>query len=109
MNFNLNRANQDLAFAHPEEILSWAWHIFRGDVAASSSFQTQSVPLLKMIGTVAPQMTVFFLDTGFHFAETLAFKDRLVAECGIECAIAYSHRGACEISPTLWGVISARP
>ncbi len=32
-------------------------------------------------------MPVFFLDTGFHFQETLAFRDRLVKELGLELKV----------------------
>ncbi len=63
--------------AHPQDILIWAWRTFGPHVGASSSFQTQSVPLLHMIANHAPWMRIFFLDTGFHFAETLAFRDQL--------------------------------
>lgn len=46
----------------------------------SSSFQTQSVPLLHMVSRVIPDTTILFLDTGYHFPETLAFRDRLARE-----------------------------
>lgn len=72
--------NHMLEQAHPEEVLLWSWNTFGPLVAASSSFQTNSVPLLHMVSRAAPQMTIFFLDTGFHFPETLAFRDRLARE-----------------------------
>lgn len=77
-----------LAGAHPSDILSWAVEHFGGRIAASSSFQTQSVPLLHMISRVTPDLPVVFLDTGFHFPETLAFRDRLVEEWGLNLRIA---------------------
>lgn len=46
-------------------------------IYASSSFQTQSIPLLHIIGTHFPQVKVVFLDTGFLFPETYAFKEYL--------------------------------
>jgi phosphoadenosine phosphosulfate reductase len=75
--------NRTLENLHPEEILRWSWNTFGPLVAASSSFQTNSVPLLHMISRSAPDMPIFFLDTGFHFPETLAFRDRLVNEYGL--------------------------
>jgi len=77
MKIDVQQVNAALESAHPEEILLWAWNTFNGSVAASSSFQTQSVPLLKMISRVTPGMFVYFLDTGFHFEETLQFRDQL--------------------------------
>ena len=46
-------------------------------VIASSSFQTQSIPLLHILSIHAPSIPVYFLDTGFHFPETLAFRDEV--------------------------------
>jgi phosphoadenosine phosphosulfate reductase len=63
----------------PEDILRWAWEAFGPKVAVSSSFQTQSVPLLHIVSRVCPEMPVIFIDTGFHFPETLAFRDALQA------------------------------
>lgn len=53
----------------------------------SSSFQGQSLPLLHIVSRVAPRIPVIFLDTGFHFPETLAFRDRLVREWGLNLRV----------------------
>lgn len=45
-------------------------------MVASSSFQTQSLPLLHLTSLRCPDMPVIFLDIGFHLPETLAFRDR---------------------------------
>lgn len=80
---DLARLNRELEGAPPRSVLAWAWEASGGSVAATSSFQTQSVPLLHMLSEVAPGIEVLFLDTGFHFPETLAFRDRLAAELGL--------------------------
>ncbi|GAB4279729.1 MAG: hypothetical protein Kow0080_32180 [Candidatus Promineifilaceae bacterium] len=69
--------------ASPLEIIKWAWHTFKPKIAVTSSFQTQSVPLLHMISDTVPEMPIFFLDTGFHFAETLAYRDQLNKELNL--------------------------
>jgi phosphoadenosine phosphosulfate reductase len=51
---------------------------FRGRVALVSSFGAESAVLLHMISRVDPAMPVIFLDTGKLFAETAAYRDRLV-------------------------------
>jgi phosphoadenosine phosphosulfate reductase len=61
----------------PQQILAWSWETFGASVVVSSSFQTQSVALLHMISQVCPRMPVLFLDTGYHFPETLAYRDQL--------------------------------
>lgn len=75
--------NAHFATTSPEEVLVWCWNTF-GDLAVTtSSFQSQSVALLHMIGQVVPKMPVLFVDTGFHFPETLAFRDELIARWGL--------------------------
>lgn len=69
--------NERLSQCSAREILAWAWRTFGPMVVASSSFQTQSVPLLHIISQVCPEMPIVFIDTGFHFLETLAFRDEL--------------------------------
>jgi phosphoadenosine phosphosulfate reductase len=40
----------------------------------SSSFQSHSLPLLHILSRYAPETPVYFLNTGFHFPETMAFR-----------------------------------
>ncbi len=80
---DLEALNARFEAASAAEVLAWAWETFAPHVAASSSFQTQSVPLLHLISRVCPEMPVLFIDTGFHFPETLTFRDTLVARYGI--------------------------
>ena len=46
-------------------------------IFTSSSFQTHSVPLLHIISRIDPSIPVYFLNTGYHFPETLEFKDEI--------------------------------
>ena len=46
----------------------------------TSSFQTQSVPLLHIISKNCPEIEVVFIDTGFLFPETYSFKELLKKE-----------------------------
>jgi len=54
---------------------------------ATSSFQTNSVVLLHLIAEHAPDVPVFFLDTGYHFPETLRFRDTLQETLGLDIRI----------------------
>jgi phosphoadenosine phosphosulfate reductase len=45
----------------------------------TSSFQTHSIPLLHLISGVSPRIPVFFLETNYHFPETLAYRDAISA------------------------------
>lgn len=44
----------------------------------STSFQSNSVVLLHLISEIDPYMPVYFINTGYHFPETLSFRDDLV-------------------------------
>lgn len=79
--------NERFEGSTPTTLLRWAWEAFNGEVAASSSFQTQSVPLLHAIATSVPEMPVLFLDTGFHFPETLRFRDELSERLGLNLKV----------------------
>ena len=64
----------------PQEILTWAIDEFWPQIAMSSSFQTQSMPLLHMATKIRRDLLIFFLDTGYHFWETLIFREKLASE-----------------------------
>jgi phosphoadenosine phosphosulfate reductase len=55
--------------------LSWVAEHFGGDYAVASSFQ--DVVLVDLAIKADPKAEVIFLDTEFHFPETLAFVERL--------------------------------
>ncbi|WP_374413240.1 phosphoadenylyl-sulfate reductase [Novosphingobium colocasiae] len=54
-----------------------------GDVALVSSFGAESAVLLHLVAQVDPGVPVLFLETGKHFPETLAYRDRLVEQIGL--------------------------
>lgn len=70
--------NSGTELESPEEIIQWAYNQYRSRLVVTSSFQTHSIPLLHMVSLHAPDIEVVFLDTGFHFAETIRFRDHVV-------------------------------
>lgn len=64
----------------PQEIIQWAVDEFWPEIALSSSFQTQSMALLHMATRIKHDLPIFFLDTGYHFWETLIFRERIASE-----------------------------
>ena len=56
---------------------------FRGRIALLCSFGSEAALLLDMVARLAPRTPVIFLDTGKHFGETLAYRDRLAARLGL--------------------------
>lgn len=60
-----------------------AAELFRGEVAAVSSFGADSAVLLHLIARVDRHLPVVFLDTGKHFEETLRYRDALADDFGL--------------------------
>lgn len=66
-------ADQELADASALEIMTWAHNEFgRGLVVTSSMADTV---MLHLAEQVAPGIDVVFLDTGYHFVETIGTRD----------------------------------
>ncbi|MGE9807634.1 MULTISPECIES: phosphoadenylyl-sulfate reductase [unclassified Janibacter] len=59
------------------EVLRWARSAFGDDVTVASSMGDEV--LVHLVGTTVPDTDVFFLDTGYHFAETLGTRDAYAA------------------------------
>ena len=73
-----------LRHALPAEIVTAALHtVGRDRLAVVSSFGTESAALLKVIADVDPAIPVIFLDTGWLFEETLAYRDTLIKLLGL--------------------------
>lgn len=50
---------------------------------ATSSFQTHSLVMLHIISRIDNSIPIYFLNTGFHFPETIKFKDLIKEEFGL--------------------------
>lgn len=53
------------------------------DVCLTCSFQAEDVLLLKLALELRPELPTLFLDTGYHFAETYAYRDRIAHEWNV--------------------------
>jgi phosphoadenosine phosphosulfate reductase len=77
----LDRALRD---ASPAEVIAAALQaVGREHLGVVSSFGTESAALLKVMADVDPAIPVVFLDTGWLFEETLAYRDALIATLGL--------------------------
>ncbi len=57
---------------------------FPGRIAVVSSFGAESVMLLDLIAAIDPRLPVIFLETGKHFVETLAYRDLVAQQLGLQ-------------------------
>ena len=74
-------AGRDLEDAAAEEIVRWAATTFGARLAVTSSMADAVV--VDLVSRVAPGVDVLFLDTGYHFAETLGTRDAVAATYGV--------------------------
>ena len=51
-----------------------------GSVCLTSSFQTEDMVVLHLLREHLPKVPVIFLETGYHFPELIAYRDRMVVE-----------------------------
>src|SRR5881296_1492292 len=64
----------------PRTLIAWAYALLGERLMMTTSFQKSGMILLHLVREVAPALPVYFLDTGFHFAETLEFAERIRRE-----------------------------
>jgi len=70
-------AAEALAGAPAEDVVRWAAETF-GDRICITSSMTDAV-IIHLVSTVRPGINVIFLDTGYHFAETIGTRDAVSA------------------------------
>lgn len=76
------RAAADLDGASPEAIVAWALGSFDDRICVASSMQ--DAVLVHLVSAVRPGVPVVFLDTGYHFAETIGTRDAVAARYPIQ-------------------------
>lgn len=77
-----DEAGDRLAGAPAEEVLGWAAETFGDGLCVTSSMTDAVLPHLA--SRVQPGIHVLFLDTGYHFAETLGTRDAVDAVYPVE-------------------------
>jgi phosphoadenosine phosphosulfate reductase len=91
---DLNRKHRPLRY---EQRIEEVYKDF-DKVLLTSSFGTSSAILLYYLSKVHPGATVHFIDTGFHFPETLEYKDRLAEHFGLNVEPIRPHPGQHEVT-----------
>jgi phosphoadenosine phosphosulfate reductase len=72
------RANADLARLSAEDRIRWAVEIFGLKVILLSSMQRTSLVLMHMFHALGLANEILFVDTGYHFTETLRLRDQVM-------------------------------
>jgi phosphoadenosine phosphosulfate reductase len=69
---DLDRKTQEAA-----ELIREVFAKQSGAACVTSSFQTDCMVLVDLVTEQAPEVPVLFLDTGYHFPETYAYRDEM--------------------------------
>ena len=71
-----------------EDRIKWALDVFSlEDIAFTSASGTYSAAYIHAVNQVIPNLTVYFLDTRFHFQETWEFKSQLEERLDIKVEV----------------------
>lgn len=73
-----DRAETELANASTDEVLRWAFDTFGDRLIVASNMQ--DAVLVDVATKVKPDINVLFLETGYHFAETLGTRDAVASQ-----------------------------
>ena len=76
----ITQLSEEFETRTPQEILAWAIERFWPQIVLSCSFQTQSMPLLHMATRIRRDLLIFFQDTGYHFWDTLIFREKIASQ-----------------------------
>lgn len=72
-----------LGQASPERTVAWTLERFPARTALTVSFGGGGIVLAHILSEIDRSVPVLFLNTGFHFPETLAFKQEFVERYGL--------------------------
>jgi len=87
LGIDLRSANARLESARAEDRVAWAVESFRPHVALSSSFGAQSAVSLHLVTRQWRDIPVILVDTGYLFAETYEFIDRLAERLSLNLKV----------------------
>ncbi|WP_019969855.1 phosphoadenylyl-sulfate reductase [Mycobacterium sp. 141] len=100
------RGAAELADASAEELLRWTDEHFGGKYVVASNMQ--DAVLVEMAAKVRPGVDVLFLDTGYHFAETIGTRDAVEQVYGVNVVNVYPEHTVAEQNELLGTDLFAR-
>lgn len=86
INIDLAQLNEKYRALEPAKRLNQIYVDFE-KILVTSSFGTTSALLLDMIIKANPDQTIHFIDTTYHFRETLAYKDQLTKKLNLKVEV----------------------
>jgi len=82
---NLGKARlPDLEKESPQDRFAWAVRTYPKKLVLTTSFGAQSAAFLHLAIQAEPDLPIIFIDTGYHFPETLEFAQQLTKRFGLK-------------------------
>ncbi len=79
----LKTLSQQFESGTPHDLIRWSAETFGADLVMATGFGPEGIVLLHVLAQVAPQTTVFYLDTDLLFPETYELRDKLEQSLGL--------------------------
>jgi phosphoadenosine phosphosulfate reductase len=80
----LKTVNDKLLKSSTEEIIQWTADNYGDSIAMTTGFGYSGIALINMATEIIPDLKLFFIDTGYHFKETIELSYKLEEFWGIE-------------------------
>jgi phosphoadenosine phosphosulfate reductase len=78
---NLDRIAHELESVAPEQALETVLKLNQGArYCLTSSFQAEDMVVVDLLRKRIPDLSVLFLDTGYHFSQTYEYRDRMTRQ-----------------------------
>jgi phosphoadenosine phosphosulfate reductase len=72
---DVKKQNVDFLISQMREILLWSQENFEEKIFMTSAFGPNGIVLLDLVQAIIPDVPTYFIDTGYHFKETLELKE----------------------------------
>jgi len=81
----------DLESKSASDRMEWASSNYAGQLILTTSFGAQSAAFLHIATRKNPKLPILFIDTGYHFPETLDFAEKLTKELSLNITTVRPH------------------
>ena len=103
---NLSSLNRRFEQLPASDLLRWGLTTFHEDIVLATGFGPSGVVLMDMVSKIRPKTTIFYLQTDLFFPETMALKEKLAEQLGMQFTAVHSGLSlgeqARQFGPELW-------
>lgn len=84
---SVQAANEQFSDADVLRVIEWAKNTFSDELGMTTAFGYSGIVLLHHVIQIIPNQKIYFIDTGFHFPETLQFCEWITNEWNLNLEI----------------------